>query len=118
MDETRSAERQGCADAASDTLFAGGPLAVQPARIGPYDPPGGHHRTLAGACSSTSKCSGSSMLSSATVRARPGRLSALTITHSESVWCGAFVWARTEPKRRFRPGQSVSSACLRTSPRR
>ena len=41
MDETRSAERQGCTDAASDTLLAGGPLAVQP--------PGGYHRTLAGA---------------------------------------------------------------------
>jgi hypothetical protein len=28
------------------------------------------------------------------VRARPGRLSALSVSHSEPVSCGAFVWAR------------------------
>jgi hypothetical protein len=39
-----------------------------------------------------------------TVRARPGRLSGLSISHSRSVLHGAFVWARgalNSPKRWF-----------------
>jgi hypothetical protein len=42
------------------------------------------------------------------VRARPMRLSALSVSHSRSVLCGAFVWARRArncQNGRFRPGQ-------------
>ena len=35
------------------------------------------------------------------VRARPGCLSALGVSHSKSVLYGAFVWARRAPKCRF-----------------
>jgi hypothetical protein len=45
------------------------------------------------------------------VRARPGRLSALSVSHSKSGLCGAFVRARralNRQKRRFRPGQAVA----------
>ena len=38
-----------------------------------------------------------------TVRARPERLSALRMFHSNSIFCGAFVWAR--PNRGYLPGQ-------------
>ena len=44
-----------------------------------------------------------------TVRARPGQLSALSVSHSESVLYGAFLWARgvlNGPKRRF-PARAV-----------
>ena len=47
-------------------------------------------------------------VSNYTARTRPGRLIALSVLHSESVSCRAFVWARralNSPKRRFRPGQ-------------
>jgi hypothetical protein len=33
----------------------------------------------------------------ATVRARPGRLSGLRVSHSESVLYGGFIWARRAP---------------------
>jgi hypothetical protein len=42
------------------------------------------------------------------VRARPGRLSALSVSHSKSLLYGAFVWARRAlniPNDGFRPGQ-------------
>ena len=51
-----------------------------------------------------------------TVRARPERLSALSVSHSKSILYGAFVWVRralNSPKRRF-PAPPGSTA--RTSP--
>jgi hypothetical protein len=59
----------------------------------------------------------------ATVRARPGRLSGLSVSHSESVFYGAFVWARrllNRPKTAVSgPGSSCSptssTACCRSA---
>jgi hypothetical protein len=54
-----------------------------------------------------------------TVRARPGRVSALSVFHSESVLYGAFVWARRAlngPKRRFLARGSTAGVGAR-SPR-
>ena len=46
-----------------------------------------------------------------TVRARPGRLNALSVSHSESILRGAFIWARRALKRPFGrfPARAVSS---------
>jgi hypothetical protein len=41
----------------------------------------------------------------ATVRARPGHVNTLSVSHSESGFYGTFLWARK--KRCFRPGQVV-----------
>ena len=66
---------------------------------------GTRSRRLRASCSSPS---GSryrrSTSCSTSVRARPGRLNALSVLHSESVSCGAFAWARRSlngRKRRF-----------------
>ena len=40
------------------------------------------------------------------VRARPGRLSGLRVSHSESFLCGAFVWARRALNHRKRQSES------------
>jgi hypothetical protein len=48
----------------------------------------------------------------ATVRARPGRLSALSVSHSKSGLYGAFVWGRRALNRKnggSRPGQVLRS---------
>ena len=55
----------------------------------------------------------SAELSAAAVRARPGRLSGLSVSHSKSVLYGAFVWARralSSQKRRFPAPRAA--ACL------
>jgi hypothetical protein len=47
-------------------------------------------------------------IDNATVRARPGRLSALSVSHSKSGWYGVFVWRAgrsTDKTGGVRPGQ-------------